>query len=111
MKELAAARSLKLTTVGRRSGRPHTVRLWFVPHEGRIFLSTDDCQARDWCRNIRREPSVTLTPGGRTYRGRARLVDDPRLRDELVRLRRERYRGAFMGMAKDFFEITLEGGP
>jgi hypothetical protein len=51
---------------------------------------------------------VSLSAGGKTYRGRARLVEDPQLREELVRLRRERYRGAFMGMAKDFFEITLE---
>ena len=108
MKDLAEARSLKLTAIGRRSGRPHTVQLWFVPHGEKIYLCTDDCQARDWCRNIRREPSVSLTAGDQTYRGRAKLVDDQQRRDELVRLRRERYRGAFMGMAKDFFEITLE---
>ena len=49
MNAIEKARSLKLTTIGRRSGRPHTVTLWFVPHQGKIYVSTDDFQRRDWC--------------------------------------------------------------
>ena len=106
---VADARSLKLTTVGRRTGRPHTVSLWFVAHEGRVYLCTDDCNSKDWCRNILAEAAVSVKIGDQTLRGRASLVDDPLLRELLRALRHERYRGAFMGLAKAFVEVTLEG--
>ncbi len=105
---IAQARSLKLTTVGRRTGRPHTVSLWFVPHRGRVYVSTDDRTRRDWCRNILKEPGVSLQVGGSTYRGQARLVEDDLLREELRALRYDRYRGAFMSMARTFVEIVLD---
>jgi deazaflavin-dependent oxidoreductase (nitroreductase family) len=101
------ARSLKLTTAGRRSGEPHTVTLWFVPHQGKICVSTDDFQRRDWCRNVLACSDVRVLVGGTELKGTARPVDNPAQRDEIKRLRYERYNGAFMGMAKQFVEISL----
>ena len=106
MNAIAEARSLKLTTTGRRSGKPHTVTLWFVPHQGRIYVSTNDFQRRDWCRNILACPEVRVVVGGVEMDGTARPVDNPAQRDEIKRLRYERYRGGFMGMAQLFIEIS-----
>ena len=108
MDAIAKARSLKLITTGRRSGVPHTVSLWFVPHQGKIYVSTDDFQRRDWCRNVLACPDVRVLVGGIELKGAARPVDNLAQRDEIKRLRHERYSGAFMGMAKVFIEITLQ---
>lgn len=73
--ELAAAADLPyawLRTRGHRSGRPHTVELWFVLRGRTVyFLSGGDDRA-DWVRNARAEPSVALRLGAKTYRGTAR---------------------------------------
>lgn len=108
MNAIAKARSLKLTTTGRRSGKPHTVSLWFVPHQGKVYVSSDDFQRRDWCRNILACPEVRVVVGGVELKGTARPVDNPAQWEEIKRLRYERYRGAFMGMAKVFVEISLQ---
>jgi deazaflavin-dependent oxidoreductase (nitroreductase family) len=105
---IAKARSLKLTTTGRRSGKPHTVTLWFVSHQGKVYVSSDDFQRRDWCRNILACPEVRVVVGGVELKGTARPVDNPAQREEIKRLRYERYHRAFMGMAKQFVEISLQ---
>lgn len=61
-----------LRTRGRRSGRPHTVELWFALRGRTLyFLSGGDDRA-DWVRNVRAEPRVAVRLGAATYRGTAR---------------------------------------
>ena len=52
-----------LTTVGRVTGRPHTIEIWFVAHEGSAWLLTEPDGRTDWVRNLRREPRVRLRLG------------------------------------------------
>ena len=106
LNSVANASSLNLTTIGRRTGRPHTVTLWFVTHEDKIYVCSDGLRRRDWCRNILACPEVRVVVGGVEMDGTARPVDNPAQRDEIKRLRYERYRGGFMGMAKLFIEIS-----
>ena len=40
-----------LTTVGRRTGKAHTVQLWFAYADGKIFLSHEG-HYTDWMKNI-----------------------------------------------------------
>lgn len=53
-----------LTTVGRRSGRPHTIEIWYAEHDGIRYLLSGNGDAADWVRNLRREPSAQLRLGG-----------------------------------------------
>jgi hypothetical protein len=48
-------RTIKITTYGRRTGRPHTVTVWFgVSPEGRVFVSS--LRTRDWVKNLLANP-------------------------------------------------------
>ena len=53
-----------LTTVGRRTGRPHTIEIWFAELDGTLYLLSGGADRSDWVRNLRREPRVRVRLGG-----------------------------------------------
>ena len=60
--------TLKISTIGRRTGQRHDVTTWFaVDHDRRLFIATQDTR-RDWVRNVQKNPSVEVTIGGATRR-------------------------------------------
>jgi deazaflavin-dependent oxidoreductase (nitroreductase family) len=64
-----------LSTIGRKTGTPHRVEVWFAVHEGRIFLSHEG-QETDWMKNIRENNKVFFKIGGKNFEGRARFLED-----------------------------------
>jgi deazaflavin-dependent oxidoreductase (nitroreductase family) len=77
--------TLRITTRGRRTGKPHTVTIWFVVDDATVYLSTLKAR-RDWVRNLTRTPDVTLEAGDMRFQGRARTVTDP-IEDARIRSR------------------------
>lgn len=77
-----------LTTIGRRTGRPHRIEIWFAVHEGRIYLMSGGRDRSDWVRNVMANGRVSIEIGGDTYEGMARVVtpdeDDDRLARDLL---------------------------
>ncbi|WP_411855495.1 nitroreductase family deazaflavin-dependent oxidoreductase [Roseiflexus sp.] len=63
-----------LTTVGRVTGRLHTIEIWFALHDRTVYMLAGN-HASDWVKNARRTPAVTMTLGGSTFAGTARMVD------------------------------------
>ncbi len=61
-----------LTTRGRRSGRPHTIEIWFAPVGTSVWMIAGGGEASDWVANLLADPAVTVRIGGRTFPGRAR---------------------------------------
>jgi deazaflavin-dependent oxidoreductase (nitroreductase family) len=61
-----------LTTIGRRTGEPRTVELWFVLDGRTVHFLAGGGEDAQWVRNADAEPAVRLRIGQRTYRGRAR---------------------------------------
>jgi hypothetical protein len=60
--------TLKISTIGRRTGRRHDVTTWFaVDSDGRLFVATQDTR-RDWVKNAMKNPSVEITIGETTHR-------------------------------------------
>jgi len=64
-----------LTTIGRVSGTPHTVALRLVYYQGKFYASRRDARS-DWCRNLLKNPNVTVEVQGERWRGKAQLVTD-----------------------------------
>lgn len=44
-------RTIDITTIGARSGRPHRIEVWFYVYNGRQYLSTTPAK-RDWYANL-----------------------------------------------------------
>ena len=86
---LAEADFAYLTTIGRKTGRPHRIEIWFALHEGRIYMLSGGGDRADWVKNIRKNGRVRVQVGSRTVEARARIArsgaEDQRARELLDR--------------------------
>ena len=62
-----------LTTIGRATGRPHTIEIWFAL-DGRTLYMLSGSHTSDWVKNLLRMPDVTVRLGEPPFAGRARVV-------------------------------------
>lgn len=65
-----------LQTIGRRTGRPRTIEIWFATDGARVYLLAGGRDRAHWVRNVRADPAVRVRLGGRTIDGRARVLED-----------------------------------
>jgi deazaflavin-dependent oxidoreductase (nitroreductase family) len=73
-----------LTTVGRVSGRPQEIEIWFAIENNSLYMLSGDRDRSDWVKNLRRNPEVTVRLAGEYFEGHARLVESEE-EDELAR--------------------------
>ena len=64
-----------LTTVGRVSGRPHEIEIWFGIQDNTLYLLSGSGKS-DWVKNLRKDPAVTVRIANHTFRGTARVVKE-----------------------------------
>ncbi len=74
-----------LTTIGRKTGKPRTIAVSFMPDGDRIIIFSGWGTSSNWYRNVRANPRVTIKVGRRTMAADARLIED---QDERVALMR-----------------------
>ena len=84
LRELAAEDFCYLTTVGRVSGRPHEIEIWFAIEDRTLYMLSGGRDRSDWVRNLRRNPKVTVRINGESLDGRARETESAE-EDELAR--------------------------
>lgn len=65
-----------LTTVGRVTGRPHEIEIWFAIEGRTIYMLSGGRDRSDWVKNLRRTPEVKVWIAGELFEGRARIVED-----------------------------------
>jgi deazaflavin-dependent oxidoreductase (nitroreductase family) len=74
-----------LTTTGRRTGKEHTVEIWFGFQGGRVYMLSGGGDRADWVRNLRKTPRVRLRIGTQRTIGTARVLRAGSKEDELAR--------------------------
>ena len=65
-----------ITTTGRRTGRPHTIEIWFAARGNTAYILAGGGERSDTVRNVRNEPAVRIKVGERTFEATARVVSD-----------------------------------
>ena len=94
---VAARRTVRLTTIGRKTGRPRTVTIWFVAAgPTSIYVQHSSPAAAHWYRNLLREAAVTVDFGSGPLAARATPIEDPARVTEILRLVRRKYRLAWI---------------
>lgn len=73
---------LYLATTGHRTGRPHLIEIWFVEHDGRFYVVSEQRESSHWVQNVHHQPEVAFLVGRRLRRARARALD-PAVEPEL----------------------------
>ena len=112
---VAGRSTAQITTRGRRTGKPHTVTIWFAVDGATIYLGTLNAN-RDWVRNAAKRPDVTLELDGVRVRGQATTITDAageaHVRSLLARKYWAAWIGSWFGLAPartfriDHLEIT-----
>lgn len=65
-----------LTTTGRRSGRPHTIEIWFALSGSTLYLLSGGRDRSDWVKNVLAHPEVQVKIREKSFTGQARVVSD-----------------------------------
>jgi deazaflavin-dependent oxidoreductase (nitroreductase family) len=69
---------LYLTTVGRKTGKPRTIEIWFVVCQQHIYLLAEHGLKAQWVRNIQANPEVRIQIGPHRFLACGRILDDAR---------------------------------
>lgn len=94
IQDIADSKVLYLTTVGRRTGLPREIEIWFVVHGSRFYLFAEIGEAAAWVKNIRRNPEVVVRIGDERMEAAARILDresDRALWDEVAAIAVRKY--------------------
>ena len=79
IEQLAARRTIDLTTYGRKTGLPRRIEIWWFQVDGRIVI-TGTPGRRDWLANVIANPAVVVHVDGTDIEATARVVEEPDLR-------------------------------
>jgi len=63
-----------LTTIGRKSGKPHEIEIWFGIHGGRLYVLSGGGANADWVKNIRTRPTVRIRINTQRTESNARIL-------------------------------------
>ena len=69
---------LYLTTIGRKSGLPRQIEIWFVRSGGCFYILAEHFDRTQWVKNIRRTPRVQVRVGDQTFEATARILERER---------------------------------
>ncbi|HKQ05534.1 MAG TPA: nitroreductase family deazaflavin-dependent oxidoreductase [Blastocatellia bacterium] len=114
--DFAATQYLYLTTMGRKSGLPREIEIWFVHHAGRFYLLAEHFHRTQWVKNIAANPRVSVRVADRRFTAAARVLDEARdaaLYQMAQQLGREKYDwgdGLPVEITPDEFEPVTPNG-
>jgi deazaflavin-dependent oxidoreductase (nitroreductase family) len=74
LNELAELDYLYLTTVGRITGQPREIEIWFVEYQGSLYILAEHSHNAQWVRNIERNPRVQVRLGTGEFEATARVL-------------------------------------
>src|SRR5690242_5472403 len=87
----AKEREVRLTTTGRKSGKPRTVTVWITTDGRRLFIRSGQGLQRDWPKNLLANGEATLQLGGQSIKVIPRHVTEPDEARGVSQLVRKKY--------------------
>ena len=67
-----------MTTQGWKSGKQHTIEIWFAEHNKRYYIISERLDSAHWVQNIKHNPAVSFSINDNMFKGNARIVDQGR---------------------------------
>lgn len=108
---MSSGEYIRLETVGRVTGRNHSVLVRFITIDGKIVIFPQTQGKQDWVANIRQTPQVNVYWAGRTMKGTASVRQVAGLKDPLLGIFTRKYgqaevRKRYWGQSK-YIEIEV----
>ena len=82
--------TLRLTHYGRKTGRPYEVTIWYLVDGDKLYLVTFN-RNRNWVRNAKSRPAISLRIGEEVFNGDVREITDPQEREKVRALMDRKY--------------------
>jgi deazaflavin-dependent oxidoreductase (nitroreductase family) len=85
---------LYLTTIGRTTGLPREIEIWYVEFQGRYYILAEMYETAHFVQNIRANPRVSVRIAGNTSAATSRILDqnaDRELWEQVRTLGEEKY--------------------
>lgn len=74
--QMTTASVCYLETIGRRTGNPHEIEIWFASEDGgSLYLLSGGRDRADWVRNIRANPACRVRFGSEWFEGVASEIE------------------------------------
>ena len=88
---MASGEYVRLETVGRVTGKPHSVIVRFITVGGKIVIFPQNLAKQDWVANVAKNPPVNVYWEGKRISGRATLRQVSGLKDPLLGIFTRKY--------------------
>ena len=122
LRRVAGKQTTTLTHIGRKTGKPHQVTIWFVLGRDRLYIGTANVN-RQWVRNVQKTSKIRLSMASESFDGTARFLTDRAEHERAMTAIRRKYWMfrpiielgrllAALGVMRDntgSFEVTLAG--
>ncbi|MGB3551915.1 MAG: nitroreductase family deazaflavin-dependent oxidoreductase [Candidatus Binatus sp.] len=90
LRRVGDRQTLRLTHYGRKSGRPYEVTIWYMVDDDRLYLASAN-GARNWVRNVKARPAISLRVGDEVFNGDVRVITDKQEREKVSGLVERKY--------------------
>jgi deazaflavin-dependent oxidoreductase (nitroreductase family) len=94
LQQVASESNVEITTIGRKSGKPHTKPIWFVYDQGHLYLQAGREGKTDWYQNLKKNPQLTLKISAITFTGKARFIEGEKEAGRIHNLFTQKYLAA-----------------
>jgi hypothetical protein len=84
-------RQIKISVIGRKSGRQISIPVWFVLEGGKLYLLPVQGSETQWYKNVRKSPMIGIDARGAEGEFRASVVTAPEAVKSVVEKFREKY--------------------
>lgn len=90
LRRVGDRQTLRLTHYGRKTGRPYEVTIWYLVDDDRLYLVSANA-ARNWVRNVKARPAISLRVGDEVFDGNVRAITDAQEREKVNGLVERKY--------------------
>ncbi|MGI0091422.1 MAG: nitroreductase family deazaflavin-dependent oxidoreductase [Nitrososphaerales archaeon] len=107
IKSVGDEKYIRLSTLGRKSGKPHIVELWFALADGKVYLSHEG-KHTDWIKNVVKNERVDAKIGSVKFDALAKIVKEGAPSRDVGKkaLYEKYYHPATKGVIDDWFSLS-----
>ena len=103
---LARYRQIKVSVIGRKSGKTISIPVWFVLEGKKVYLLPVQGSETQWYKNVLKNPSIRIDARGSDAESRAKPVTDAKTVNSVIEKFREKYGAADVKKYYSKFDVA-----
>lgn len=104
---LVRYRQIKLTVIGRKTGKSISIPVWFVLEGDTLYLVPVQGSDTQWYKNVLKNPAIRIDARGAEAEFRAKPITDAKLVKSVIEKFREKYSAADVKKYYSKFDVAV----